>query len=75
MSWLAIVFWLITHATDIIGLIKQFLDLIHGLPLGQREGIRAVLSERIRNGDVAGAKDVVRSTCSGIGCGPQLIRE
>lgn len=75
MTWVAIVFWLITHAADIIGLVKQFLNLIHGLPRGQRDALRAVLSERIDKGDVEGAKNVVRSTCNGVGCPTDLVRE
>ena len=75
MTWLSIIFWLITHAPDIMALIRQFLALLHGMPLGERNKLREVLAEAKAKGDIDAAKQVLKNTCSGVGCPSDLVRE
>lgn len=71
LSWLSIVLWLIANVPTIIDLIKRFLDLIHGMPHLQAEGLRYKLGEMRARNDVAGATALIRSHCDGVACPPE----
>lgn len=71
MSWIAIVFWIITNIPNFIGIIREILDLIHSIPRDQQVSFRQRLSDAIHTGDKVQVKEAlkaVHTSCSGVGC-------
>lgn len=78
MSWIAIVFWVITNIPNFIGIIREILELINSIPRGERVALRDRIATAIHSGDKMQVKEAlkaVHTTCSGVGCVSQPIGE
>lgn len=73
MSWLTIVFYLLTHFSDIIDLVRKFLDIIHGMPTDQKEALKAQILAAKASGDHDAVKAIIEKTCSGVGCPADVV--
>lgn len=78
MSWLGILFWIMTHASDLYSLLQAILALIHSMPHGDRVAAKAEVEAAIKGGDKAEVKAVMekwKQKCemSGMGCGDDLL--
>lgn len=80
MGWVSIVLWVLMHAGDLIGLVKQLLSLIHTLPHGDQAAMRAEVGDAVKAGDKHGLRAIMekwRNRCSmsgGVGCGGDLVK-
>lgn len=72
MSWLAIVFWVLTHIPDFISVIQQIIKLIGGMPHPQSESVRSNISDAIKSGDVDSVKEKLMAHAGAI-AGPSTI--
>lgn len=72
MTWLGVVFYLLTHFGDILDLVRKFLDLIHGMPQAERDALKEQVMQMKANGDKAGIRDLIHKTCTGVGCPTDL---
>lgn len=73
MSWIAIVFWVITHIPDFISVIQAIISLIHTLPAAQSNSIRASISDAIKSGDKEAVKAVLTQHQGMPGNPPSLV--
>lgn len=78
MTWLGILFWVLTHASDLYSLLQAILALIHSLPKGDRALAKAEVEAAIHGGDKAEVKAVMekwKQKCEfgGVGCGGDLL--
>jgi hypothetical protein len=67
MTVFSIIFYFATHMGDILGLLHQFLDLIHGMPKDQADAVKAEFSQNMHSGNHEANKQLVKSLCNGSG--------
>ncbi len=80
MGWFSIVFWILTHAGDLISLVKQILSLIHTLPKGDAMLAKSEIGEAVKSGNKETVKSIMekwRDKCAasgGTACGGDLVK-
>lgn len=73
MKILSIVLYLLSHFSDIEGLLQKFLDLIHGVPVAQRGMIIDPVLGAMAQGPDA-VKQAVNHLCNGTGMGCEAFK-
>ena len=59
-SFLQILFYVLTKAPELIGLVQQIMGLVAGLPKSEAQAVKADLSEAVRAGDTHRVKEIER---------------
>jgi hypothetical protein len=70
MNWVAILFWIITHAPELIKDIRLLIDLFRSLPAKDGLALKTDLATAIQTGDKQAVKASIErcKTFGGIGC-------
>lgn len=71
MSWISIVLWVLTHAPDIINIVKEILSLIHP---SQLSGLKSAVEAGIQNNDVGAVRKAFQDLRGSIGAAPELVK-
>lgn len=66
MGWLGILLWVITHASDLISLVRIVIGLIGSLPKNQADSVRAAASDAISHHDKRKLKEVLEQATIGV---------
>lgn len=64
MTWLRIIFWLLTSAPDIIALIQKFLELFRSMPSVEQDAVKHELSNAFKRRDVVKAREILTRVCA-----------
>lgn len=72
MSWLSILFWILTNAPQLITQFKKFLDLIHTFPGVKKQAVLAEATEAVKLGDGHLLEKIFHRECNGTACVPDL---
>jgi hypothetical protein len=73
MSWIAIVFWVVTHLPEMVGILESIVKLIESVGHPQAETLRSNLSDLIAKGDVSGVKSAIEGAQGMVPSAPQLV--
>lgn len=63
MSWLAIIFYVITNLPSLISLFNQLFAIMRGIPLADREGMRRSVVEAIEEHQKTGSAARLKELC------------
>lgn len=75
MGWLQIILWVITHAPQLISLVKQIIELFKSMPKADQMAARAELFDAIKSKDEGKVKGVFKKwkhKCEGVACPADL---
>lgn len=62
MGWVGILLWVITHASDLIALVRIVIGLIGSLPKDKAKQVKFELEDAIRHKDKHRLKDILERT-------------
>ena len=62
MGWLSILFWVITHATELIGLVQAVIKLIKSLPKEKQTQVKYEIEDAIKRKDKKRLKKILEKT-------------
>lgn len=74
VTWVSIVFWIITHAPDLIEVIKMIFKLIGSLPKAKQDAIRDQVSAAIKTGKTENVKAVLQDQHSQLAQPMDLVK-
>lgn len=74
--WVQIVLYIILNLPKLIGVIKEIIDLIKGMPKAQRDAVRFpiinAIIQHMKDKDDAKLEAALK-VCHGVACAPQLV--